>query len=154
MPTIEYDEQCKNCRGTGLYAGVGELNGAAVVCHTCDGTGCHSVHVKYKPFTHRLDRIGITRVHKCNPGIGIDSSGQFGGMPIKEWESGLPFPEKSENRLYTCPAWWTQCSGDHKGVTDSDWCNQFAGHRFSDCIKFSEKETCWKLYDKLIKRGG
>ena len=156
MNKIEYDEQCKSCKGTGLYIGIGERDGAAIICHTCKGTGCHHVCVEYDSFTIRQDNPNVRRVYKANPGICIGSNNSctladFGGMPVKEWESGLPFPLGSEDRKHTCPAWWDQCSGDYSGVTDTAWCNQFAGHRFADCIKFNEKEECWKLYDKLIK---
>jgi hypothetical protein len=103
MPIIECE--CKDCRGTGLYAGMGERDGAAVVCHCCKGTGKDKI--TYTEFTGRKDRVGVTRVFETNPGIcvgGLDLS-EFGGMPIKEWESGLPFPKGSEMRKYVCPSW-------------------------------------------------
>ncbi|GAH55007.1 unnamed protein product, partial [marine sediment metagenome] len=37
--TIEYDCECNDCKGTGLYTGMAEGDGFAVVCHACNGTG-------------------------------------------------------------------------------------------------------------------
>ena len=36
---IEFDCECESCKGTGLYVGMAEREGSAVVCHTCKGTG-------------------------------------------------------------------------------------------------------------------
>lgn len=42
---------CESCRGTGLYQGFAEPKDTAVVCWTCDGTGCQTV--EYSPFVER-----------------------------------------------------------------------------------------------------
>jgi len=151
MNKIEYDEQCKSCKGTGLYIGIGERDGAAIICHTCNGTGCHHVCVEYDSFTIRQDNPNVRRVYKANPGICIGSNNSctladFGGMPVKEWESGLPFPPGSEDRKHTCPAWFYQ-SADYNKKPDWNECNCW-GNTFSQCAHFQSKEKCWERWDK------
>lgn len=36
---IKIECECNACKGTGLYVGMAERDGAAVVCYTCKGTG-------------------------------------------------------------------------------------------------------------------
>jgi len=147
---IEFDEQCKPCKGTGLYVGMAEYDGAAVVCHTCKGTGLHHVKIEYNDFTGRKERLNIKRVFETNPGIGVGEGKQrfslsdFGGMPYKEWLQGLPFPKKSEMRKFTCPAWWYQ-SADYDLKPNWDKCGW--GGSFSGCKHFHEKDKCWEQWD-------
>lgn len=42
---------CSSCNGTGLYSGMCEGKGHAVVCLTCGGTGCEAI--KFTPFKKR-----------------------------------------------------------------------------------------------------
>jgi len=55
MSTI--DMECRSCEGTGLYSGMCEPKGVAVVCHTCNGSGCEKL--SYKPFIGRKPRTDI-----------------------------------------------------------------------------------------------
>ncbi len=68
---IEFDEQCKPCNGSGLYKGMAERDGYAVVCQNCGGTGKHHFVYEYEEFTGRKDRDDITNVIQCNPGIAV-----------------------------------------------------------------------------------
>ena len=34
---------CRDCHGTGLYAGIVEAKGHGAVCSRCDGTGCEEL---------------------------------------------------------------------------------------------------------------
>jgi hypothetical protein len=54
--------ECDSCGGTGLYCGICEPKGAAVVCLGCDGTGCREI--QYEPFTVRKERKGIRTVQR------------------------------------------------------------------------------------------
>lgn len=56
--TIEME--CPSCRGTGVYSGLAEPSGVAVVCIHCEGTGCGKI--VYTPFTGRKRRQGIHTV--------------------------------------------------------------------------------------------
>jgi hypothetical protein len=146
---FEVMEKCPDCKGTGLYVGMAEKSGAAVVCYTCKGTGCKHYRHEYEPFTKREDTpIGISRVFQVNPGICIgakDDAGlsAFGGMPIKEWESGLPFLPGMEDRLHTCPAWFYQ-SADYSKKPNWEECGW---GMFSACKNFPCKSFCWEKWD-------
>ena len=153
--TIELDQECSHCSGTGLYAGMGENKGAAVVCHDCNGTGkFHFVH-SYNEFEYRKEKKGIKRVYECNPGIGIGEGiteegkvltlEDFGGMPHEDWIQDFPFPAKSEMRKYTCPAWWYQCADYDK---KPHWKECICCGSFSDCKHFKDKKQCWERFDK------
>ena len=150
MNIVEFDQECKSCMGTGLYVVMAERDGAAVVCHTCEGTGCKHIRIEYEPFKARKHRDDVLRVYKANPGICIGEGdqftlGDFGGMPYSWWESGRGFPEGSENRNFTCPRWWVQSAGP-EGFSWDEWpCTWGA---FSQCPEFPTKVKCWERYDK------
>ena len=59
MKVIEFDEKCKSCKGTGIYVGMAERDGAGIVCHTCKGTGCHHVKFEYEDFEGKIVRKDI-----------------------------------------------------------------------------------------------
>lgn len=151
MPTIELTEICNSCKGTGLYVGMAERNGAAVVCHICKGTGCHKFKHEYEEFTERKEIKGIKRVYEVNPGIIIGEGGDikledFGGISFEDWNSGDKFPIGSEDRKYTCPSWWYQ-SADYK--KKPSWKECTFGGTFSSCRHFNNKEKCWERFDKI-----
>ena len=149
MNVIEFDEKCKNCGGTGLYTGMAERDGAAVVCHTCEGTGCHHVKLEYEDFEGRQKHETAKRVYAANPGICIGAGDghkleDFGGLTLEEWEAGKSF-NGTEDRKYTCPAWWYQIA-DYKKKPKWEKC--LGCGAFSSCEHFSEKEECWAQFDK------
>jgi len=142
---IEFDQKCQSCEGTGLYSGMGERNNAAVVCSSCQGTGISHFKHTYEEPEPRSRKKGIITVHKTNPGIGVNADRkQFGGMSYEDWLAGEPFPPKSENRNYTCPAWWYQ-SADYK--KKPNWKECGCGS-FSNCLSFKIKNKCWERWDK------
>ena len=149
---IEFDEECKSCKGTGLYSGMGESLECAVVCATCGGTGCHHFIYEYTEFTERKVKDGIRHVYECNPGIKMGMGGgyeftDFGGMPYSEWLSGMPFIRGMENRLFTCPEWWYQ-TADYQRKPKWKECEEGGwGGTFSDCRHFGNKANCWKRFD-------
>lgn len=155
---IEFDEKCRACKGTGVYIGMAEREGAAVVCYKCKGTGCfHFVH-EYEEFTGRQNSPDAKRVFQTNPGIMIgepkDGSlklANFGGMPYEDWLQGLPFPGKSEMRKFACPCWWYQ-SADYSKKPRWKECNVW-GLPFSKCSHFATKEKCWERWDKEFGGG-
>ena len=152
---IEFDQQCKSCKGTGLYFGLAERDGSAVVCHTCKGTGCQHTKIEYDDFEGRKDVVKkCERVFEINPGIVIGKDegkcklSDFGGMPYKEWALGLPFPQRSENRKFTCPAWWYQSADYKKKPSWNDSDRKCGWGSFSECKHFKEKDGCWKRWDR------
>lgn len=150
MKTIEFDETCTACSGTGLYIGMGERSGAAVVCHNCKGTGCHHFKHTYDPFTERFETYTVKRVYQSNPGICIGEGNghtleSFGGLNFEDWKAGAEFTPGTENRKSTCPAWWYQ-GVDYDKKPKWDGCRGCGA--FSGCKNFPEKETCWERWDK------
>lgn len=149
---IEFDESCKGCGGSGLYIGMAEKDGAAIVCHNCNGTGCYHFEHEYDPFEGRrkAPRNPVKRVYEANPGIVIgEDKGfkleDFGGMPYEDWVEEKPFERGMENRKYTCPAWWYQ-SADYKRKPYWDECS--CAGCFSSCKHFLNKEKCWERFDE------
>lgn len=147
---IELNEKCKSCKGTGLYMGMWERDGAAVVCHDCKGTGCHQFRHEYEDFQARVARTNVKRVYEYNPGVCIGEGRgikleDFGGLPVANWEAGVPFSPGTEDRLHSCPAWWYQ-SVNYDLKPKWDTCIRCGC--FSDCVHFSDKAQCWKRWDK------
>jgi len=159
---IEYDCQCDECKGTGLYVGFAEKNGFAVVCHSCKGTGKTHKKIEYDDFDGRKDREGIKRVLQTNPGIGIglgqmnqkDSTfpsftgiESFGGLNYEDWKAGKKFVKGTEMREFTCPAWWYQ-GADYDKKPSWKECGYGC---FSGCENFKHKDKCWERFDKENK---
>ena len=148
---IEFDEKCQGCNGTGLYVGFAERDGAAVVCNTCEGTGCFKFKHEYEEFTEREDLTGIKRVYQTNPGIYLGEREEykledFGGLPFIAWKNGEPFTAGTENRKFTCPAWWYQSV--NYGLKPN-WKECIGIGPFSKCDNFQHKEKCWKKWDRI-----
>jgi len=143
MPTIECE--CPSCSGTGVYVGMGEHDGVAVVCGKCDGTGKH--HIKYTEFTGRKKKEGVTRVIETNPGICVSTKIDIGGISYEDWWNGNDFPPGSEMRDYVCPAWWFQCADYDKKPRWKE-CGGLLGRSFSSCKLFENKNQCWKKWDE------
>ena len=64
MPRIEADTVCKTCKGTGLYVGFAERDGAGIVCYRCSGTGCHHQVFEWEDFVERAASSSVTRVYQ------------------------------------------------------------------------------------------
>ena len=63
MKKIEMEIECPSCGGTGLYQGMGEGKGTAVICHSCEGSGSYMYSYSYNDFTGRKIKEGIQRVY-------------------------------------------------------------------------------------------
>jgi len=151
MKTFRVKAKCEDCEGTGLYIGMGEMDGYAVVCRSCKGTGCAEIVIKYKDFEGKKDRQGVHTVLECNPGIGVglgvDDDGNafdFGGMDYEDWKAGKPFPPGSEMRNFVCPARWYQMANPSK---KPNWEECWESPYFSKCTHYARKHWCWKRFD-------
>lgn len=144
---IEFDEQCPECKGTGIYVGMAEHNGYGVVCRHCEGTGkYHFVH-NYENFEGLKQIDGVRIVLQSNPGICVGGDLDFGGMSYTNWYNGKQFEKGSEMRKFTCPAWWFQ-STDYDKKPKWDECGW---GMFSNCKHFADKDQCWARYDREFK---
>jgi len=147
---FEADVQCKACGGTGLYMGFAEKDGAAVVCHDCDGTGKYHFKYEYEEFVTRQNPKNVKWVLQTNPGIGVGEGNgfkfsDFGGMSYKDWASGKKFDDSMAMKNYTCPAWWYQ-SVDYDRKPNWETCPGCGA--FYDCKHFKTKEKCWARFEK------
>ena len=89
MPKVEC--QCDSCDGTGVYSGMCEGPGHAVVCLGCDGTG--KTVLTYKEFTGLKRAKGIKTVAASRGrflATGVGSKGE--SIPYAEFYAGKKKP--------------------------------------------------------------
>ena len=148
MQVIEWNQECKPCEGTGLYIGMAEHHGAAVVCTNCKGAGEVTMRFEYNLFTGRKSRPNVEHVYAASCGIGLAPHVTPGGVPVEEWEKDpqAPYARGNELREHTCPAWWNQTVGGDK----PNWpeCRGNWGLPFTSCAFFPVKANCWAQYDR------
>jgi hypothetical protein len=151
---LEIESECSPCKGSGLYVGMAERDGAAIVCGRCKGTGKYIIRLEYDDYLGRKAPDSLPeRVYECNPGvmIGIIPGGcslsDFGGMSFDDWIQGNPFPPGSEMRAFTCPAWWYQTANY---VLKPTWerCSGLWGESFTKCLSFPSRHECWDKWDR------
>ena len=146
MRKLEWVQECKTCDGTGLYVGICERGGAAVVCSQCKGSGRQEMKVKYKDFTAKKIREDVTQVYASACGVVLYPAVTPGGVPYDMWREAPTTVKQrgAEIREHTCPAWWYQ-SVDYKLKPNWDEC--IACGVFKDCEQFENKSECWKRFD-------
>lgn len=146
MARIEWEQECKSCKGTGIYVGMAEREGAGVVCNTCEGTGCQKRSEVFTPFRRRVIRADVEQVYATSSGIVLAPDMVPGGVPYHEWLNNpeAPFERGKEIRQHVCPSWWSQSIG--KGALS--WPECIKGGSFNKCPAFSTKELCWKQFDQ------
>lgn len=79
--------ECGDCGGTGLYSGMCEKEGTAVVCLRCGGTGCEEI--RFTPFERRKGRRGIHTVSLSRGSFiatGVGATGR--SISYQEFQSG------------------------------------------------------------------
>jgi len=92
--------QCSSCSGTGLYSGMCEGKGRAVVCLNCNGSGAETIALL--KFTGRKHYRGIKEVHfknedtmtyeqflKCVPPQDVNEAQKTYAQPIKNSTSKM-----------------------------------------------------------------
>ena len=155
---LEGEQECPSCKGTGLYKGLGEADGACVVCYNCDGTGRIKVSVKYAKFKGRKKMEGCNRVYTQNMGYGIsdkDITGKGGFFPFskygcsyEDWLKGVkPLPLK----FLGCPFQETNQglkSEDANGLYKTRCKNNSGWGTITDCKLFHNKKKCWEIFEK------
>ncbi len=107
---LEIDRECESCKGTGLYIGMAEGSGSAVVCHTCKGEGHYEETIRWTEFKRLKEKKGVKRVFASACGIGIGEGTvdgrklkleDFGGIEYDEWlalKNKTKFPKGTEMR--------------------------------------------------------
>lgn len=93
MVTKRISQECPDCHGTGLYSGMCEAKGDAVVCITCEGKGW--IWHYYTPFTGRRKKTGIKKIRYSNGYMMAAGVGGFGeAMTYAEFEKTIPATKK------------------------------------------------------------
>jgi hypothetical protein len=148
---FEVDIECQSCGGTGLYVGMAERDGAAVVCCRCKGSGKFHHKFTYTPFVSRVKRKDVRRVFGNGCGyvhsadnVVMEDKTQINftqaGASYDEWLNGKkPIPLKT---LY-CPLQWSSQRWSHKGCPNIGC--------ITSCPSRCNMDKCWKLYDEENK---
>lgn len=127
--------KCNQCKGTGLYRGMCELKGCAVICSDCKGTG--KTTFKYEEFKRRVKRDDVVRVFESAFGF-IHGADSKGGCSYSEWLKGAKLkPVKA----YYCPYIFDRSKRHFEG------CELIMpGDRIDTCQCYKEKNKCWEKY--------
>jgi hypothetical protein len=83
----EVKTECNSCSGTGLYCGMCEPVGTAVICINCGGTGCATL--RYVPFEERHEKRGVKTVSISRGsfiGTGVGAHGN--SISYEEFKNG------------------------------------------------------------------
>lgn len=157
MKTIELRIECPACKATGVYKGMAERDGAAVVCHQCKGTGAYNYKFSYEDFTGIKPAQGVKRVYLSGYGYVIAPSeiefGDHGLIDMRKegvsYEAFQKGERPSHIKSLACPMLADQgdCQ-DIKGFVDE--CMEIHGGwigRISECKGQCQKSECWKRFD-------
>jgi hypothetical protein len=164
MKQIKLKIKCQSCNGTGIYVGMGERDGAGVVCYTCKGTGCQNYKFEYEDFENRVKRDDIKRVFLTGYGycIGTKPITLSNGVFVDFSKEGVSYQEFLEDKMpkhikqMGCPMRADQgACHEIKGFVDRcDKINSGYVNHIPSC-KCSDKLYCWEIFEnpKLLKEG-
>jgi hypothetical protein len=150
---------CDRCDGTGLYIGMAEKDGAAVVCYNCDGKGYTDIKEKFEPFVNRKNRKDVNRVYDTAGGYVISSKDvkteeglvikfSEAGCTYKEWVAGET-PKPIEDLM--CPYQHTNQNLQSEDVNNlyKNYCEKYLGWGgyISKCKNRKNMCKCWEIYN-------
>lgn len=146
MQEVSVSAVCRACKGCGLYIGMAERRGIAVVCSSCDGTG--ETTITYEPFVQRAQAPDAVRSVHLARGYGLDTKHPLcdGGMPLDQWSPGTVVP--ADEKLY-CPFLYTYqrwCAHPDPRYPEYHVAPMTVGGYVSDCPRWPEKAECWERY--------
>jgi hypothetical protein len=156
MKTIEMEIECPACNGTGVYTGMAERGGAAVVCRQCKGTGAYQYKYSYNEFTGRKQRDDVKRVYKGGYGYVIATGIiAFGKTAVDMDKEGVSYSDflsgemPSHTTTIACPMLADQgACHDIKGFVDE--CMELHGGwigNISQCNNQCNKADCWDRFN-------
>ncbi len=153
------ESECKKCKGTSLYFGMAERDGARIVCYSCKGLGKVKTHLVFEKFFNRKVDKGAKRVYENGMGYCIthkditDKEGNFFpfsqyGCSYAEWLNGKkPLPLE----FLGCPYLETRQglqSKDKNNLYKSRCKNNLGCGNITDCKLYNDKQKCWKIFNK------
>lgn len=158
MKIIKLKIECQSCGGSGVYQGMAERDGASVVCHTCDGTGCEDYVFKYEPFKKRVIKKGVKRVFLSGYGycVGVKPITFDNGITVDFSKEGVSYEEFLQGKMpehikcMGCPMSADQ-SACHDIVGFVDECERLHGEYLgliSKCNNQPNKLKCWERFKK------
>jgi hypothetical protein len=150
--------ECDSCNGTGLYCGMAERKGSAVVCSTCKGTGKVEFKGTFKKFKTRKRRSGIKRVFETAGGYGIcgEDVTTTEGVTIHFSRFGASYDDWL-NGEKPAPIEELHCPYQHTGQElQSDDVNNLyktrcdkglsLGGMITNCKCRKDMAKCWRIY--------
>lgn len=157
---IEMVIECPSCKGAGVFAGMGEGQGAAVVCSQCEGSGAYKYEFHYHEFTGKKIRDDIERVYLkgCGYkiGTGVIDFGEAGaidmdkeGVSYKEFLAGA-MPDHI--KALGCPMMADQ-GACHKIGGFVDECMKLNGGwigMIPRCANQCNKADCWRRFNEEL----
>lgn len=160
MATIEKRIECPPCNGTGVYVGMAERGGAAVVCRQCKGSGEYLYQFQYEEFTGRKKSTGVKRVYRQSYGFVIGTSKiNFGDKIVDMASEGVSYDEFCAGKMpehtksIACPMLADQGSC-HKIEGFTDECMKINDGwigNITSCKGQREKSSCWKRFEASRK---
>ena len=151
--------ECESCKGTGLYQGFAEKDGAFVICCVCKGSGSISIALNFNKFNGKKKEPKCKRVY--TQGFGylltdkdfLSEDGKFFpfsqyGCFYEEWLQGKkPIPLK----FLGCPYQETNQKLRIKDVNNlyKTRCEKKLGWGYiPNCELYDKKEECWEIFEK------
>ena len=161
MEKIEMKIECPACNGTGLYKGMGEGEGTAVVCHQCNGSGAYMYSYSYEDFTERKTKEGVDRVYLSGMGyrLGLGKI-DFKNIGLIDMDKeGVSYSDFKNGKMpqhikkLACPMIADQgaCHEIDGFVDECDRLGLSWGRQITDCPKYAEKEQCWERFEEYEK---
>ena len=156
--TLTGEVECDSCGGTGLYCGMAEKKGSAVVCTNCKGTGKVSVKQTFKKFEKRKKREGVKRVFETAGGYmlaaddvttkeGVTIHFSRFGVEYEDWLNGIaPKPLEELHCPYQHTGQGLQ-SNDVNGLYESRCSKHLGWGMITNCKCRKDMAKCWKIYN-------
>jgi len=158
MRKITVRAVCHVCNGTGLYQGMAERDGCAVICTSCNPLGSGGYPITYEQFVERkkLPKNKIKRVFKNSCGY-VHSSKDTEGIAFSQsgctYEEWLDGKEPEPVRELYCPFEWTAQDRDMNGLYNAK-CEKTlrTGSLISKCSCRDEKAVCWAIFEGVDEK--
>jgi len=150
--------QCEACGGTGIYQGMAERDGSAVICYRCQGTGAIEVNVTYKKFKGRRERKGVKRVFSSSSGYVISAKDAKDvpfskyGASYKDWLEGkTPIPIKTLHCPLQHHGQTIQAKGHPLREFYQSHCKKHLGlgSMICECSNRCNMNECWKTVEAV-----
>ena len=162
MKEINLDIECRSCNGTGVYQGMGEYDGAGIVCYQCKGTGCEKYYFKYNEFKERKINPKVNRVFLSGYGycIGTKPITLSNGIFVDFSKEGVQYKEFLNGKMpkhikqMGCPMMADQgaCHSIEGFIKECKKLNGEYVEYIPNC-KCPNKEKCWDRFEKQLEEN-